>query len=99
MEISPLYRINPLTPIDLAANSGNLAEIPRAVVAAVRALNKSQLFGEQKQMLFARDQETQKTVIRIVERGTGEVIDQIPAEQILRILEDLGLQQKDGEKP
>jgi flagellar protein FlaG len=99
MDISPLNRINPLAATDLPAKPGNLVEIPRTVVAAVRALNKSQLFGDQKQMLFARDQDTQKMVIRIVERNTGEVIDQIPTEQMLRILEDLRQQEKDGEKP
>jgi uncharacterized FlaG/YvyC family protein len=97
MEISPLYRISPLAPTDFAARSGQLAEIPRTVVTAVRKLNQSQLFGDQKQMLFARDQDTQKMVIRIVERGTGKVLDQIPSEQVLRILDDLHLQQKDEE--
>jgi uncharacterized FlaG/YvyC family protein len=91
--------MNPLPPIDLAAKPGDQAAMTRTVVAAVRALNKSQLLGDEREMSFARDQDTQKMVIRIVARGTGEVLDQIPAEQMLRILEDLRLQGKDGEKP
>ena len=99
MEISPLYRMNQLTPIDLVAKSSDRAEMTRTVVAAVRALNKSQLFGDNREMLFTRDQDTLKMVIRIVERGTGKVLDQIPAEQMLRILEDLQLQGKEVEQP
>ena len=104
MEINPLYRMNPLTPIDLVSKPSDQAEMARTIVAAVRALNKSQLFGDQRemlfgdqrQMLFARDPDTHKMVILIVQQGTGEVLDQIPAEQMLRILEDL---RKNGEKP
>ena len=97
MEITPLSRNSPLAPADAAPKLDNgSTQLTRATVAAVRALNKSELLGEDRQLLFTRDSDTRKPVVRIVSRKTGEVLDQIPAERVLKILADLGKHGEDG---
>ena len=59
------------------------------MVAAVRALNKSELLGSGRELKFTRDSQTQKMVIQIVDKS-GDVVDQIPPEQVLRIMANLG---------
>ena len=61
----------------------------KQLVTAVRALNKSELYGEDRQLQFARDPGTRMMVIRIVRPNTGEVIEQIPPEHVLRAFESL----------
>jgi uncharacterized FlaG/YvyC family protein len=96
MEINPLSLISPLTPPNPNPRLEGATELTRAAVAAVRALNKTELLGDDRQLLFARDSETRKPVIRIVSRKTGEVLDQLPPERVLRILADLSKQGEGG---
>lgn len=61
----------------------------KQLVTAIRALNKSELYGQDRQLQFARDPGTRMMVIRVVRPNTGEVIEQIPSEQVLRAFESL----------
>ncbi len=61
----------------------------REVVRAVKALNATEMFGQENQLVFRRDPETQRMVVRLVNRTTEEVVSQIPAEYLLRLAEDL----------
>jgi flagellar protein FlaG len=61
----------------------------RDIVRAVKALNGTEMFGEENQLMFRRDPETQRMVVRVVNRETEEVVSQIPAEYVLRLAEDL----------
>ena len=72
----------PVTPVDKAAEN-------REVVQAVKALNGSQMFGQDNVLMFQRDRLTQRMVIRVVNQKTNEVISQIPAEYLLRLAADL----------
>jgi uncharacterized FlaG/YvyC family protein len=63
----------------------------RELIQAVRAVNASGQLGFNNELTFAFDRQTQKLVIKIVNRDTNEVIDQIPAERVLRMAEDLKL--------
>src|SRR3954468_22103630 len=69
-------------PVDQAAQN-------REVVRAVKALNATEMFGQENQLVFRRDPETQRMVVRLVNRTTEEVVSQIPAEYLLRLAEDL----------
>ena len=64
----------------------------REVIQAVKALNGSEMFGEENELTFQRDPATQRMVVRIVNRSTKEVISQIPPEYVLRLAEDLKTQ-------
>ncbi len=68
----------PVTPVDKAAEN-------REVIQAVKALNGSQMFGQDNELLFQRDRQTQRMVVRVVNRKTQEVISQIPPEYVLRL--------------
>ena len=69
-------------PMDQAAEN-------REIVRAVKALNGTEMFGQENQLTFRRDPETQRMVIRVVNRKTDEVISQIPAEYVLRLAAEL----------
>jgi uncharacterized FlaG/YvyC family protein len=86
MNITPLPGISQATPA--AAAPARAAE-NREVVQAVKAANAAKLFGQDTELTFALDRQTQKPVIRIVKRGTNELIRQIPAEQLLSLATDL----------
>jgi hypothetical protein len=60
----------------------------RNVLRAARTLAEAGLIeagGVGNEMTFALDRETRRTVVRIVDRETKEVIRQIPSEEILRM--------------
>jgi uncharacterized FlaG/YvyC family protein len=47
------------------------------------------MFGEDNGLVFQRDPQTQRMVIKIVNRKTQDVISQIPPEYVLRLAESL----------
>jgi uncharacterized FlaG/YvyC family protein len=61
----------------------------RQVVSAVQWLNKTEWLGQDRELTYTRDTKTGKLVIQILERQTGEVVDQIPPESVLRLVSDL----------
>jgi uncharacterized FlaG/YvyC family protein len=61
----------------------------RDVVQAVKALNGSQMFGQENELRFQKDPDTRRLVVRVVNRQTNEVVSQVPAEYVLRLAEDL----------
>ena len=61
----------------------------REIVRAVKALNATEMFGEENQLMFRLDPGSQRMVVRVVNRKTEEVVSQIPAEYLLRLAEDL----------
>ena len=71
----------PVAPVDAAAES-------RDVVQAVKALNGTEMFGPENELRFQKDPQTQRMVVRLVNRKTREVVTQVPAEYILRLAED-----------
>jgi uncharacterized FlaG/YvyC family protein len=88
MEVHSLYGVS--LPIDPAPQSREDADVNQAVVAAVRALNRSELLGSDRELQFARDSQTQKMVVQIVDSQSGDVLDQIPPEQVLRLMANFG---------
>jgi flagellar protein FlaG len=66
-----------------------LTDDQRALIRAVRAVNAAELFGHENELAFAVDSDSRRTVVRIVDRNTHEVIDQIPPEYVLRMAEEL----------
>ena len=61
----------------------------RDVVQAVKALNASEMFGEENELVFQMDRQAKRVVLQIVNRQTKEVVSQIPPEYVLRLSEDL----------
>jgi uncharacterized FlaG/YvyC family protein len=60
----------------------------RALVQAVKAINPTELFGEGHAFNFVMDQKSKTLLVRIVDKKTGQIISQIPAEYMLRLAEE-----------
>ena len=65
------------------------AEEQRTLIHAVKAVNSTDLLGHDHELTFFLDRKTRRAVVRIVNRETREVIDQIPNEYVLRMAEEL----------
>jgi uncharacterized FlaG/YvyC family protein len=87
--------IGPLNRIDLMALPAELVPqhetpaVARELVKAVKELNRSQFSGSDRQLTFRWDAHASRPVIRIVDRGTGELIEEIPAETFQKMMNDL----------
>jgi uncharacterized FlaG/YvyC family protein len=88
MEISPLSGIGLTAPVDPTPKTQQDAAT-RQIISAVQALNKSELFGENRQLQFTRDSGSNRVIIKIKNPKTGEIIDQSPPETVLRMFVDL----------
>ncbi len=60
----------------------------RTLIQAVKAVNPTELFGEDHAFNFVVDPKSKSIVVRIVDRKTGKVVNQIPAEDLLRLAEE-----------
>jgi uncharacterized FlaG/YvyC family protein len=90
MELSSISNISSLLPVPASHGLPQpIGADQRALVQAVRAVNAAQLLGQDKELTFLKDRETQKTVVRIVSKDTGELVAQIPAENVLLMAEEV----------
>ena len=60
----------------------------QSVKAAAKVVNDVRPFGENSELTFFLDRNSRQAVVRIVDRSTGEVLQQIPNEQVLRMAEE-----------
>jgi len=88
MDISAINRALPPVAAPAATTPVDQGTSDRDVVQAVKALNGTEMFGEN-ELTFAKDPQSRRMVVRIVDRKTKEVISQIPPEYVLRLAEDL----------
>jgi uncharacterized FlaG/YvyC family protein len=58
------------------------------MVQAVKAVNEAALFGQQYELNFDRDPNSGRTLLRLVDRKTREVVRQIPPDYVLRLARD-----------
>jgi hypothetical protein len=89
MDINALHSSGAILPATGPAIPVDRATDGRDVIPAVKALNGAGILGEQNELLYHRDPQTRHFVIRLVNRTTGEVVSQVPAEYVLRLAEDL----------
>lgn len=80
---------------DLAGFAGHKAQDPVADPKTHMHLRETQLAlqeieeflgGFDRRLEFRVDDESQRVIVRILDRGTGEVIRQVPPEQLLHII-------------
>ena len=88
MDVTAIHRIAQALPAAALPASSDQAVQGREVVQAVKALNETEMFGQDNQLEFQRDQSSRRMVIRVVNRKTNEVISQVPAEYVLRLAQD-----------
>ena len=61
----------------------------REVVQAVKAVNGTEMFGADNELRFQKDPETNRFVVRVINKKTREVISQVPEEYVLQLAEDI----------
>jgi len=64
----------------------------RELLRAIHAINDNQVLGPGSELRFALDPDSGRPLIRIVDRVTDEVLNQIPPEDVIRmtlVLEEL----------
>jgi flagellar protein FlaG len=88
MDINAINRSAPVAAAPAAATPADNSASYRDVVQAVKALNGTQMFGEN-ELTFQKDPQTHRMVIKIINRNTQEVVMQIPPEYVLQLAEDL----------
>jgi uncharacterized FlaG/YvyC family protein len=66
----------------------------REIVTALKAVNKAEMFGQDQELTFVLNRDTQRAVIQLVNRKTREVIRQIPPEYVLARAKELRSHQK-----
>jgi flagellar protein FlaG len=59
------------------------------LVQAVQTVNEGNALGEKNELTFVMDRATGRTLTRVIDRKTKEVVMQIPAEYVLRMAEQL----------
>lgn len=66
-----------------SASSRDTNQQQRELLQAVRTVNKAETFGPENELTFVFDRESRKTLLRIVDRETKEVVRQIPTEDVI----------------
>jgi uncharacterized FlaG/YvyC family protein len=89
MDVNALSRITQALPAAATAIPPDKAAENRQVVQAVKAVNQSEMFGEDNDLVFQKDPDTQRMVVKVINRKTKDVISQIPPEYVLRLAENL----------
>ncbi len=60
----------------------------KALIQAVRTVNNAQLLGQENELTFVIDRAAQIAVVRIVNKKTGELVQQIPTEQVMKLADE-----------
>lgn len=63
-------------------------EDQKALLQAVKTVNAAEMFGQENQITFRVDRAAGIAVVRIVNRKTGELVQEIPNEQVLKMAEE-----------
>jgi len=63
-------------------------EDQKALIQAVKAVNAAEMFGQENELTFKIDRAAGIAVVRIVNKKTGALVQQIPNEQVLRMAEE-----------
>jgi uncharacterized FlaG/YvyC family protein len=61
----------------------------RPLIQAVKAVNAAQALGSDRELTYAIDRKTRRVIVRIVNSSTGEILDQIPNEQVQQLADEL----------
>jgi uncharacterized FlaG/YvyC family protein len=80
--VEPLVAAAPVAPVE------HLAET-RDIVQAVKALNATEMFGQDNELVFQMDRQARRIVIQVINNKTKEVLTQVPPAYLLRLSEDL----------
>jgi uncharacterized FlaG/YvyC family protein len=89
MDVSSVTRSTQSPDMGAQVAPAENASQTRDVIQAVKALNQSEMLGQDNEMVFQMDRQAHRMVIQIINRNTKEVVSQIPPEYVLEMNEDL----------
>ena len=89
MEISSVSSLLAASLAVETARKPEAAVVDRELIRAVKKVNESEFLGAQNELTIVVDRERRRALVRIVDRETGEVIQQIPPEYVLRMADEL----------
>ena len=92
MDITALQGVAP-TPAPVPFGSEHAAE-NREIVAAIKSINATELSGSNSELTFVFERFTRRAVVRLVDKTTRNVIQQIPPEYMLRWAEEIAASSK-----
>jgi uncharacterized FlaG/YvyC family protein len=93
MEIGPLTRVTISAPVAADAAQESLGMM-RQLVAAIRGLNQTE-FLEQGREFKLRRRAARPPMVAVVDRETGEILDELPPEEILRMMAELEIEREE----
>ena len=65
-----------------------LSEDQKTLIQAVKVVNAAEMFGQENELTFVIDRAARIAVVRIVNKKSGEVVQQIPNEQVLKMADE-----------
>jgi len=74
--------------VNTAAPAKPPSQDQKTLIQAVKTVNDAQLFGQENELTFIIDRAAQIAVVRIVNRKTGALVQQIPTQQVLKLAEE-----------
>ncbi len=80
MNTSPVSQAPAVVPAAFASHVSS-----RELVAALEALGGTNVIAQGREIAFLFEQRAGRTVIRIIDRATGDVIQQLPAAYVVRL--------------
>lgn len=89
MDIAGVNRSMQTAPANVAPVPQEQTAANRDIVQAVKALNGTEMFGQDNQLRFQKDPQTGRMVVKLVNSKTNEVVSQIPPEYVLNLAQDL----------
>ena len=66
-----------------------ISDEQRSLIQAVKAVNASEMLGQDNELTFVFKRGVREAIVRIINRQTGEVVQQIPSEYVLRMAEEM----------
>ena len=64
-------------------------EQQRSLIRAVSTVNSAQSFGPENEVTYQVDRKANRMVLRVVNRKSGQLVNQIPPEYVLRMAEKI----------
>ena len=92
MDITALQGVAP-TPAPVPYSAENAAE-NREIIAAVKSINATELSGSDSELTFVFERFSKRPVVRLVDKTTRNVIQQIPPEYMLRWAQEIAASNK-----
>ncbi|MDP2999146.1 MAG: flagellar protein FlaG [Bryobacterales bacterium] len=92
MDITALQGVAP-TPAPVPFGAEHAAE-NREIVTAIKSINATELSGSNSELTFVFDRLSKRAVVRLIDKTTRNVIQQIPPEYMLRWAQEIAASEK-----